>query len=163
MRERNVPAVQIIYSILEQEPARRFFPIADEEETGLLSRVPHASGMLDGTYNKDTVFDPSDHRSHRRQEWLDSTLKKVAALDFLTDESDATIGQIAIQFVLARRRIASVLPNIVSEEQLVEFAAAPDTPDLAADALERIEDLYENNFYLGEAAAPVNLRSSRQG
>ena len=163
MRERNVPAVQIIYSILEQEPARRFFPIADEEETGLLSRVPHASGMLDGTYNKDTVFDPSDHRSHRRQEWLDSTLKKVAALDFLTAESDATIGQIAIQFVLARRRIASVLPNIVSEEQLAEFAAAPDTPALAADALERIEDLYENNFYLGEAAAPVNLRSSRQG
>ena len=163
MKERNVPAVQIIYSILEQEPARRFFPIADEEETGLLSRVPHASGMLDGTYNKDTVFDPSDHRSHRRQEWLDSTLKKVAALDFLTAESDAAIGQIAIQFVLARKRIASVLPNIVSEEQLAEFAAAPDTPALAADALERIEDLYENNFYLGEAAAPVNLRSSRQG
>ncbi len=161
MKERKVPSVQIIYSILEQEPARRFFPIADEEETGLLSRVPHASGMLDGTYTKDTVFDPSDHRSHRRQEWLDATLKKVAALDFLTDESDATIGQIAIQFVLARKRIASVLPNIVSEEQLVEFAAAPDTPDIPADALERIEDLYENNFYLGEAAGQVNLRSSR--
>ena len=161
MKERKVPSVQIIYSILEQEPARRFFPIADEEETGLLSRVPHASGMLDGTYTKDTVFDPSDHRSHRRQEWLDATLKKVAALDFLTDESDATIGQIAIKFVLARKRIASVLPNIVSEEQLAEFAAAPDTPDIPADALERIEDLYENNFYLGEAAGQVNLRSSR--
>ena len=152
MKERKTPSVQIIYSILEQEPARRFFPIADEEETGLLSRVPHASGMLDGTYTKDTVFDPSDHRSHRRREWLDSSLNKVAALDFLTQESDATIGQIAIKFALARKRIASVLPNITSEEQLMEFAAAPQTPDLAAEALERIDDLYENNFYLEETA-----------
>ena len=28
----------------------------------------------------------------------------------------------------------------------------PYTPDLAAEALERIDDLYENNFYLEEAA-----------
>ena len=152
MKERKVPSLQIIYSILEQEPARRFFPIAEAEETGLLSRVPHASGMLDGTYTKDTVFDPSDHRSHRRQEWLDATLKKVDTLEFLTQESDATIGQIAMKFVLSRNRIASVLPNIISEEQLLEFVGAPDTPDLAADALERIDDLYENNFYLEEAA-----------
>jgi hypothetical protein len=45
-----------------------------------------------------------------------------------------------------------VLPNIISEEQLLEFAGAPYTPDLAAEALERIDDLYENNFYLEEAA-----------
>ena len=67
--------------------------------------------MLDGTYTKDTVFDPTDHRSHRRQAWLDASVKKVAALDFLTEESDATIGQIAIKFVLAQSRIASVLPT----------------------------------------------------
>ena len=34
MKERKVPSLQIIYSILEQEPARRFFPIAEAEETG---------------------------------------------------------------------------------------------------------------------------------
>ena len=161
MKERHVPSLQIIYSILEQEPAKWFFPIADEEVTGLLSRVPHASGMLDGTYTKDTVFDPTDHRSHRRQEWLDATLKKVATLDFLTEQSDATIGQIAIKFVLAQGRIASVLPNIISEEQLLEFASAPETPDLEAEHLARINELYEDNFGLGETAGRGTLRSSR--
>ena len=58
MRLRKVPALQIIYSVLEQDPARRFFPIAEEERTGLVTRVPHASGLLDGTYDRDTVFDP---------------------------------------------------------------------------------------------------------
>jgi aryl-alcohol dehydrogenase-like predicted oxidoreductase len=151
MADRKIPSIQIIYSILEQEPARRFFPIAEEEGTGLLSRVPHASGMLDGTYTRDTVFPPGDHRSHRRQEWLDTSLKKMELLDFLTQETEATIGQIAIKFALARGSIASILPNITSPEQLLEFAAAPETPDLGPEALERIDDLYDHNFYLEES------------
>ena len=78
MTERHAPVLQIIYSILEQDPARRFFPIADSSKTGLLTRVPHASGLLDGTYTKDTVFGPGDHRSHRRTEWLEQGLRKLA-------------------------------------------------------------------------------------
>ena len=150
MRERKVPSIQIIYSVLEQDPANKFFPIAEEEGTGLLSRVPHASGMLDGTYDKYTVFAPSDHRSHRRQLWLDNSLKKMEQLDFLTQETDATIGQVAIQFALARRSIASILPNITNPEQLREFALAPETPALSAEILARIDDLYKHNFYLEE-------------
>ena len=48
MRERQVDSLQIIYSILEMEPAIDFFPIADECEVGLLSqgapRLEHADG-----------------------------------------------------------------------------------------------------------------------
>ena len=145
MRKRKVSSMQIIYSIIEQEPARKFFPIAEEEGTGLLSRIPHASGMLDGTYDKYTVFTPSNHR---RQAWLDTLLEKMELLDFLTQETDATIGQVAIQFALASRAIASILPNITNQEQLREFALAPETPKMSADVLERIDCLYDHNFYL---------------
>ena len=151
MKERKAAVMQIIYSILEQDPARDFFPIAQEENTGLVSRVPHASGMLDGTYNKDTVFDPSDHRSHRKQEWLDRSLKKVAQLDFLKENLDATIGQIAIKFVLSGTNVASVLPNITNMPQLQEFAATSETGDIPQDFLERLSELYDENFYLEPA------------
>ena len=154
MRERKVKALQIIYSILEQDPAMRFFPIAAEEETGLLSRVPHASGLLDGTYTKDTVFEPDDHRSHRRQEWLEQGLKKLAQLDYLTEDMPSTIGQVAIKFALAAPRIASVLPNITSLPQLEEFAAAPETEDIPQELLDRTAELYSENFYLEPAAEP---------
>ena len=40
MEERHVNSIQIIYSILEQDPAKDFFPIAAKEAVGLLSRVP---------------------------------------------------------------------------------------------------------------------------
>ena len=48
-------------------------------------------------------------------------------------ESERTLGQVALKFVLATPEIASTLPNIYGEEQIEEFAAAPDTPDLTAD------------------------------
>ncbi len=163
MRERSVPSVQIIYSILEQDPARAFFPIAEERGTGLLSRVPHASGLLDGTYYPGMTFDASDHRAHRKQEWLRLSLRKVAQLGFLHGEGTSprgvasgdgrTIGQAAMQFVLAQPAITSVLPNFTNEEHLREFVAAVDTPPLSEDELARIVDLYDHGFYLEETAA----------
>ncbi len=156
MRQRRVPSLQIIYSILEQDPARAFFPVADECDTGLLARVPHASGMLDGTYTPGMTFDSSDHRSHRKQEWLENSLGKVSRLDFLYGEdSGRTIGQAAMQFVLAEPTVTSVLPNFLNESQLQEFVAAPDTPPLTEDELSRIADLYDHDFYVEEAAAPT--------
>ena len=70
MRERQVDSLQIIYSILEMEPAIDFFPIAEEREVGLLSRVPHASNTLTGEFTEVPEFDPSDHRAFRRAEWM---------------------------------------------------------------------------------------------
>ena len=154
MRERGLSSLQVIYSILEQDPARAFFPVAKETGTALLARVPHASGMLDGTYDKDTVFPATDHRAHRKQEWLDNSLRRTAKLDFLYGPSTGrTIAQAAIQFVLAEPTIASVLPNFLSEAQLIEFTDALDTPPLTDDELSRIAELYDHDFYVDAAAS----------
>ena len=154
MTERNAPAMQIIYSILEQQPARQFFPIAEQQGTGLITRVPHASGMLDGTYTKDTVFEPSDHRSHRRQVWLEESLEKVAQLDFLAEELTGTIGQLAIKFALSGPQVAAVLPNMTSIPQLEEFAASPETQDIPGEFVDRLLELFDENFYVEPAEEP---------
>ena len=152
---RDAQVMQIIYSILEQEPARAWFPLAQERKTGLITRVPHASGMLDGTYTKDTVFEASDHRSHRRQEWLNTSLAKIAHLDFLMENMDATIGQIAIKFALSEDMVASVLPNITNIPQLTEFAAASETEDIPQEFLDQLNELYDENFLVAQAAETV--------
>ena len=155
IEHREATAMQIIYSILEQDPARVWFPLAQEQQTGLITRVPHASGMLDGTYTKDTVFDASDHRSHRRQEWLNTSLAKIAHLDFLMESLDATIGQIAIKFALSGGMVASVLPNITNLPQLEEFAAASEEEDIPQEFLDRLSDLFDENFLVEQPAESV--------
>jgi len=50
--------------------------------------------------------------------------------------------------LLADTRVASTLPNIYNEEQLIEFAKAPQCPPLTADDLAKIDNLYSENFGL---------------
>jgi aryl-alcohol dehydrogenase-like predicted oxidoreductase len=151
IRERGAPAMQIIHNLLEQEPGRDFIEAARPSGIGFVARVPHSSGLLEGHYTAETTFPPGDHRNHRPRQWLLDGLKKVEALRFL-ERPGRTLGQAAIQWLLAEPLMASVLPNIYDEAQLREFAAASEAPPLTSDDLERISALYESNFGLPVAA-----------
>jgi aryl-alcohol dehydrogenase-like predicted oxidoreductase len=151
IRERDMTSVQHIYNMLEQHPGRAFHKAATEaaRDTMFLIRVTHSSGMLEGKYTAETTFPPTDHRSHRPRSWLLNGIKKVEKLRFL-ESSERTLGQAALQWLLADDRVASTLPNIYNEEQLVEFAKAPDTPSLTGDEMPKIDNLYSNNFGIQE-------------
>ena len=148
MRGRNVEGVQMIYNLLEQDPGRDLIETARETNTSLIVRVPHSSGMLEGHYDENTTFAKNDHRRHRPKEWLTTGLKKVEQLSFLTASGERTLGQAALKFVLASPEVVSTLPNIYDREQLEEFAATSETPDLTPEELSRIAELYEDNFGL---------------
>jgi len=153
MRERQIDGVQMIYNLLEQDPGRGLIEAARETDTSLIVRVPHSSGMLEGHYDENTTFAKNDHRRHRPKEWLTTGLKKVEQLSFLTESGERTLGQAALKFVLASPEIVSTLPNIYGEEQIEEFAVAPDVPDLTSEELARIAELYESNFGLDVQSA----------
>ena len=159
MREREVYSLQIIHSILEQEPSRRFFPIAHDAQVGLISRVPHASEVLTDRYLEPPTFEPGDHRAHRKQEWLAQALKKAAQVRFLAEGTGRSLAQSAIKFCLAQDTIVSVLPNLTNMDELVEYAEASETPDLTIEERERLDDLWENGFYL-EEVSPSPIESS---
>jgi aryl-alcohol dehydrogenase-like predicted oxidoreductase len=151
IRERDITSVQHIYNMLEQHPGRAFHKAATDagKYTKFLIRVTHSSGMLEGKYTEETTFPPTDHRSHRPRSWLLNGVKKVEKLRFL-ENSKRTLGQAALQWLLADNRVASTLPNIYNEEQLVEFAKAPDAPPLTSDDMAKIDELYSDNFGIEE-------------
>jgi aryl-alcohol dehydrogenase-like predicted oxidoreductase len=151
MQTRKIDGLHMIYNMLEQNPGRELSRVAQETGTALLVRVPHSSGMLEGKYTSETNFAKNDHRQHRPKEWLTTGLQKIEKLSFLTDDRDLTIGQSALKFVWQTPMCAVALPNIYNVEQLEEFAAASDKPDLTADDLAKINDLFENNFYLEQS------------
>jgi len=149
VRERRPAVLQHIYNLLEQHPGRAIQQAADDAgtDTMFLIRVPHSSGMLEGKYTAETVFPPNDHRNHRPRSWLLNGVKKVDQLRFL-ETAHRTLGQAAIQWLLSDSRTASVLPNIYDDEQIREFAAAPDCAPLSADDLARVQSLVASHFGL---------------
>src|SRR5439155_20718863 len=151
IREREIASVQHIYNMLEQHPGRAIHAAATEagKRTMFLVRVTHSSGMLEGKYTEETTFPPTDHRSHRPRSWLLNGIKKIDKLRFL-ENSERTLGQAALQWLLAHNRVASTLPNIYNAEQLVEFAKAPECPALTNDDMEKVESLYSETFGIKE-------------
>lgn len=145
-RRPEARAFMLIHNLLEQEPGRDFLSAARGTGTGIMVRVPHSSGLLEGKYTAETTFDANDHRSHRKQQWLTEGLQKVERLDFLT--SGMTIGQAALKWLLHDPQISVVLPNIYGTEQLDEFAALSELPDLTDEQMARVDELYERNFDL---------------
>jgi aryl-alcohol dehydrogenase-like predicted oxidoreductase len=147
IREREITSVQHIYNMLEQYPGRAMQEAATEagKDTMFLIRVTHSSGMLEGKYTPETVFPPNDHRNHRPRSWLLNGVKKIDRLRFL-ENSERTLGQAALQWLLADKRVASTLPNIYDEAQLLEFAKAPECPQLTSDEMTKIAELYTDNF-----------------
>src|SRR5438309_10103093 len=135
--------------MLEQHPGRAMQDAATDagKDTMFLIRVTHSSGMLEGKYTAETTFQPTDHRSHRPRSWLIDGIEKIDKLRFL-ENSERTLGQAALQWLLADDRVASTLPNIYNEEQLIEFAKAPESPPLTADDMAKIDNLYSENFGL---------------
>ncbi len=140
VRERRIAALQVAHNVLWQEHARAFATAGEPDAPALLCRAPHASGLLDGAYDTQAAYPGADER-------LLDGLRKLRTLDFLTRETEAAIGQVALQFVLADGRVAAALPAVTSAERLREFAAAGDLPPLDADTLSRFEALYASDFY----------------
>lgn len=150
---RGYHSVQIIYNALEQMIYEGLAPTAHEKRVGMMCRVPHSSGLLEGNLTYDTEFPSWDHRSHRPEGWLHEGLQKVEQLEFLTDDTGRTIAQAALKFVLRDPLMISALPNVYDEDFLKEFAETSDVPDLTDEEYERVMGLYRNNFGLQATGA----------
>ena len=151
LTQRQVASAQVIYSIMEQDPAKHFMTLAEENEVGLLSRVPHASNTLTGEFDDGLpTFDADDHRAHRKNEWLEEAMKKVARVRFLVQEDTRTMAQSAIQFVLKQPSIISVLPNFTNLSELKEYTSALETPEISDEEQAKLDELWEHGFDISE-------------
>ena len=149
-REPDIDTIQMIWNILEQHPGTAMIDAARRSAPNCRFniRVTHASGMLEGKYTEDTVFAANDHRRHRPRSWLINGLQKVRTLDYLAKRM--TLGQAALKWLLAEPLVVSTLPNIYDAEQLAEFAAASELPDLTGEELQRTAELAQRNFGVEE-------------
>jgi len=145
MRTRDLGVLHMIHNLLEQDPGRDLLAVAKETATPAVARVPHSSGMLEGNLTADTVFAKNDHRRPRPRSWLLEGVQKVQRMWFLK-QPGRTLGQAALRWIQVNDLVATTLPNIYDRDQLDEFAGAADAPDLTEEELQRVAQLYADNF-----------------
>ena len=156
-REPDINTIQMIWNVLEQHPGSAMIEAARRHAPNCCFnvRVTHASGMLEGKYTADTVFPENDHRRHRPKAWLVNGVEKMKTLDFLTS-AQVSLGQAAIKWLLAEPLVVTALPNVYDMDQVAEFAAASDMPELTPAQMEAVEALDATNF--GVTEEPMKSR-----
>jgi aryl-alcohol dehydrogenase-like predicted oxidoreductase len=157
--------LQTVFNLFEQTPGQHFIDTIREQDanTSIVARVPHSSGLLNEQVTPETEFEADDHRAHRPTEWYETGFEKVDTLRFLERDGERTMGQAAIQWLLANDEVASVTPTFRTNDDIDEWASAPDTPPLSDAEYDRVQSLYADNFGIDRDDGMDALRSSVGG
>jgi aryl-alcohol dehydrogenase-like predicted oxidoreductase len=115
----GVASVQVIYNMFRLRPAELFFRQAQRRNVAVIVRVPLASGLLSGKFNRDTKFASDDHRQFNRHgEAFDVGetfsgvpyevgLAAVEKLRSLVPEG-ATLAQLALRWILMDEAVTAI-------------------------------------------------------
>ncbi len=157
--------LQTVFNLFEQTPGQHFIDTIREQDanTSIVARVPHSSGLLNEQVTPETEFEADDHRAHRPTEWYETGFEKVDTLRFLERDGERTMGQAAIQWLLANDEVASVTPTFRTNDDIDEWTGAPDTPPLSDAEYDRVQSLYADNFGIDRDDGMDALRSSVGG
>ena len=64
IKKPQTKSIQVIFNIFRQKPAEELFKIAKEKKVAIIVRVPLASGLLSGKFDKNSTFASDDHRNY---------------------------------------------------------------------------------------------------
>ncbi|UOB19302.1 aldo/keto reductase [Abyssalbus ytuae] len=149
----NVTTVQIIFNMFRQRPAELFFDLAKKNNVGIIVRVPLASGLLTGKFDKNTSFGKDDHRYFNRQgEAFDkgetfsgidynTGLEAVSALKEAFPNSNLT--HLALKWILMFNQVSTVIPGASKTDHLLSNIQADKMPDLSSADMKKIKEVYD--------------------
>ena len=157
LQQPDCDSLQIIFNIFRQKPIDDLFAEAKEKGVAIIVRLPLASGLLAGTYHRDTAFAPSDHRTYNRNGEKFNVGETFAGLEFsrgveLADRVKAwvpknqTMAEFAIRWILDHDAVTTVIPGASKPQQALANAKASDFSPLPADVHNQLRELYATHI-----------------
>ncbi len=145
MRKYDLGCIQTYYNLLEEEPGRKFFPVALEIAQGMVIRAPHAGGVLES--DPEAVKFPADGDLQGKDAvWIERARKQAANLRWIYEGKGMSLSQAALKFILSEETVASVIPNIYREEHLAEYTAVSDFESFSQVELGEIAEQFRKGF-----------------
>lgn len=128
----GISSVQITFNMLDKKHVKEILACAQEKGIGVIARNPRAQGHLTSelsdilaeTYAKD------------RKEF-ENKKERAKRFNFLVN-SNRTLAQAALQYVLSYKGVSAAIPRSVNRKQLKENLDTLNSPLLTNEELERI-------------------------
>ena len=130
----GIGAVQVVYNRLDRVPEHRVFPACQEQNLGVLARVPLASGLLSGKYKPGDEFTAEDDvRSLRDRKEIREKLEKVQEIKETEVPDGVPMATWALAWCLQHPAVTSVIPGCKTTEQVEMNARAADMEMVSQD------------------------------
>jgi aryl-alcohol dehydrogenase-like predicted oxidoreductase len=139
MRGGWVDSVQVIYNLLEQEPAAELLDVAKEHGVAVIVRVVFDEGALTGKFTAETRFAPDDFRAkYFEGDRLGRVISRTAEIKRDLEGTGYTLPQAAIKWVLAHPAVSTVIPGIRNRAQAEANCGVSDLPDMPSALVEKL-------------------------
>lgn len=153
----NVTTVQIIFNTFRQRPAELFFEQAKKKDVGVIVRVPLASGLLTGKFSKQSTFTAGDHRNFNRNGEAFDKGETFSGIDYETGlaaveelkalfPTQENLAPVALKWILCFDAVSTIIPGASRPEQVLSNVAALDFPDLSAEQISQMSEIYAKHI-----------------
>jgi aryl-alcohol dehydrogenase-like predicted oxidoreductase len=119
--------IQVVYNRLDRTPEEEVFPSCQDQELGVLARVPLASGFLSGKYTKDSVFPENDVRASKGRNDPEGRLRMLEEVEKIRKEEvpeGVNMAEWALAWCLRHPAVTAVIPGCKDPSQVESNARA---------------------------------------
>jgi aryl-alcohol dehydrogenase-like predicted oxidoreductase len=153
----NVTTIQIIFNMFRQRPAELFFKEAKQKNVGVIVRVPLASGLLTGMYNKATSFTAGDHRNFNRNGEAFDKGETFSGIDYnlgleAVEElkkvfpTYTNLAPLALKWILMFDEVSCIIPGASKIEHVASNIKTLDINRFTNEQLAEIQSVYDRKI-----------------
>lgn len=147
--------LQIIFNLFRQDAAEQLLPRATEQDVGIIVRLPLASGLLSGKFDKNTRFEAGDHRNYNRDGAAFSVGETFSGIPFergveLVQElrglspEGMPMSQFALRWILDHPQVSTVIAGVSKPEQIADNVAASERKSLFPALMMQLGEWYRS-------------------
>lgn len=159
LEQEGLSSLQIIFNLFRQHVADELFEKAKEKDVALIVRVPLASGLLSGKFNKSSKFGEKDHRNFNAEGKAFNAGETFSGIKFdtglaLTKEiatllPDNHLSTWALRWILDHPEVTTVIPGASKVVQVENNVAASRFPSLSKVTHQQLRLLYDEKIKPG--------------
>lgn len=156
LEHEGLASLQIIFNLFRQHVADEVFAKAKERDVAIIVRVPLASGLLTGKFDKNTQFAEKDHRNFNASGQAFNAGETFSGVEFsrgieLSHEiaamlPDDRMAQWAIRWILDHPTVTTVIPGATKVSQVESNVAASGLSPLPEETHKRLRALYNEKI-----------------
>lgn len=141
-------SLQAFYSLISRDVEYELTPLLEDQGLGLTPWSPLGGGFLSGKYRKDKPMPEDSRRTNEQQNFIPIDLEKgyviVDALEKIANNHNVSISQAALNYLLRKPVVSSVLVGATKPHQLEDNLKTTEW-EMSADEVSHLDELSKLN------------------